>query len=137
MDLQCKSRIRYLQWIIALGFLSLLTSCHTVHPTRPTSGQEADKIFDDGIKDNQRISSASSRRLPSNLDSALLPPLSHYVNSGREMPPRFDITANKIPAKEFFMSLVAGTSYNMVISPDVTGTISLALKNVTIKQTME
>ncbi len=136
MDWQTKNFKRFANlFLICLSFL--LISCHTIHPTHPVSVQATEKTLEDSIKDNQRIAGASSRRLPSNIDSALLPPLSHYVNPSRETPPRFDVAANKVPAKEFFMSLVAGTNDNMIISPNINGTISLSLKNVTIRQTMD
>lgn len=49
---------------------------------------------------------------------------------------RFDVSANKVPAEVFFNSLVDGTDINMLLHPEVTGAISLQLKNVTIKDAL-
>lgn len=129
--------LRKTQWLIIGILYGLLIGCHTIHSTRPTSIQQTETVMDQSIRDNQAYLSDNNRKLPANINAALLPPLSHYVNPAKEEPVRFDVAANKVPAKEFYMGLVAGTNINMVVHPDITGTITLNLKNVTIRQTMD
>ena len=42
-----------------------------------------------------------------------------------------------MPAQQFFMGLVSGTAYNMIVDPGVKGNVSLHLKNVTVPQVMD
>ena len=50
---------------------------------------------------------------------------------------RFDIRARRLRARDFFLSLVEGTSYDVVIDPDVGGYISLELKQATVLEVLE
>lgn len=50
---------------------------------------------------------------------------------------RFDVSVNRIPARTFFLSLVSDAGVNVVAHPEVSGTISLELKNVTIEEVLE
>jgi MSHA biogenesis protein MshL len=69
---------------------------------------------------------------------ALLPPIEIALPQGGTVPlePRFDITVNSAPARQVFMGLVEGTPYSMVVHPDVSGTISLSLKEVTVPEAL-
>jgi MSHA biogenesis protein MshL len=51
--------------------------------------------------------------------------------------PRFNLTVNNAKASEVFMGMVTGTPYSMLVHPDVTGTLTLNLKNVTVPEAME
>ena len=48
----------------------------------------------------------------------------------------FNISVHDVEARDFFMSLVADSQENMVVHPDVSGRISLELKNVNIAQVL-
>ncbi len=82
---------------------------------------------------------ASGTAVPSAVSQALLPPLEIRLPHGRRAPlqPRFDLSVNNAPARDVFMGLVRGTPYSMVVPPDLTGTITLHLKNVTVPEALD
>lgn len=49
---------------------------------------------------------------------------------------RFDVAVNNIPAKSFFVSLVAQAGVNVVAHPEIEGSISLDLKQVTVGEVL-
>jgi MSHA biogenesis protein MshL len=73
------------------------------------------------------------------MDEAMLPPLRMEMPSvaGQPIEPRFDLSVNNAPAGQVFMSLVNGTRYSMLLHPGVSGTISLSLKDVTLREALE
>ncbi len=50
---------------------------------------------------------------------------------------RFSLTVNQASAAEVFLGMVTDTPYSMLVHPDVTGSVSLNLKNVTVPEAME
>jgi MSHA biogenesis protein MshL len=50
---------------------------------------------------------------------------------------RFDVTVDNAPAQPFFQGLVQGTRYNMLVHPDVSGHITLSLRQVTLEEVLD
>ena len=73
--------------------------------------------------------------------SALLPPvakLAEQLPKARAvLEERFNVNFNNVPAQQFYHSIVAGTRYNMLIHPDVVGSISANLKDVTLFEALD
>jgi MSHA biogenesis protein MshL len=67
----------------------------------------------------------------------LLPGLSLSDELLAPVSERFNVVAVQQSARDFFNNLVAGTDYGVVISPAVTGEISINLPNVTIDEVMQ
>ena len=106
--------------VSVLSAAVLLTAC----AWRPQP-VEAKKALADAIENN------STLVVPRSVTSAL-----HRSGDTRITAPaekrRFRIDARDIDAKEFFTSLVGQSRYSFVVHPDVSGTITLSLRNVTL-----
>ena len=87
-----------------------------------------------GVLDESAASN-EAEPTPADVQDALLPEVESRLPAEIDEV-RFDLSVDNAPAKAFFMGLVEGTPYNMVVHPDVQGTISLELKDVTVPQVM-
>src|SRR5579883_551441 len=96
-------RIRFIMMVALLPWLC--SSCKTIHPEHPVSVQQSESVLAQSVAIDKALGSSQRYHTPSNVNSAMLPPLSRYVTPTRTEQPRFDVTANKVPAKEFFMGL--------------------------------
>ncbi len=73
--------------------------------------------------------------IPTDVMNALTPELLPQTKVMNEL--RFDIAVKDVPARDFFEELVAGTNLNMLVSPDLNGSISLQLKDVTVDDVLD
>ncbi|MES2739865.1 MAG: pilus (MSHA type) biogenesis protein MshL [Pseudomonadota bacterium] len=73
--------------------------------------------------------------------AALLPPIAQLAEqlpkARAALDERFNVAFNNVPAQQFFNSIALGTRYNILVHPDVTGTISANLKDVTMFEALE
>ncbi len=130
---------RYMQkmiyWAGVLGASAMLAACQTQAP-RDTYNSI----------DQQLKAAANSARAPTAtpaaVEAALLPPAASTLaaelpKARTVMEERFNVSFNQVPVQQFFNSIVAGTRYNMLVHPDVAGTISANLKDVTLFEALD
>lgn len=75
---------------------------------------------------------------PAAVDRALLPPVQAAPARPAARPePRFDLAVSNAPAQQVFLAIVTGTPYSMLVHPDVTGAMTINLKDVTVAEALE
>ncbi|OGI70012.1 MAG: pilus (MSHA type) biogenesis protein MshL [Candidatus Muproteobacteria bacterium RBG_16_60_9] len=110
----------------------LLAGCQSV----PSKWNDDVRDRIDTSLDPQKKSESAA--LPTEVSKGLLPPLEITIPDGRKAPvePRFDLSVSNAPARQVFMGLVEGTPYDMVLQPDVGGSVTLNLKDVTVPEAL-
>lgn len=78
---------------------------------------------------------ATTGTVPARVSDALAEPPPPVATVPPE--PRLDLLVNNASAREVFLALVADTRYSMLMHPDVTGSISVTLRGVTVKEALE
>ena len=120
-----------MQKIISAAVILLLAGC-----TAPVAQRDT---FD--LLNAEMQKAADSRARPAQPDAvaaSLLPPLKIEMPAARPAPEeRFNLAFNNVPAAQFFNAIVAGTRYNMLVHPEVSGTISANLKDVTLFEALD
>jgi MSHA biogenesis protein MshL len=113
-----------------LASLVLLTACAA--PPRPTG-------IDRAIRDVFTRSEQRQKPPAPQLEEALLPPLRMEMPQagGQPIDQRFDLSVSNAPAAQVFNSLVSGTRYSMLVHPSVSGTITINLKDVTLREALD
>jgi MSHA biogenesis protein MshL len=116
--------------LIAATALSLV-GCSTP----PTQRQTYDMI-----RQEMQKAAASNPRpaaaVPPAVSEALLPPM-QPVAPARKAEERFSVAFNEVNARQFFAAVGAHSRFNVLVHPDVNGTISANLKNVTLFEALD
>ena len=118
---------------LLISLVICLHGCET-GPPRQDVVNKMETVIDESVTANRE-----QQGLPDDVSRALIPTIN--LDALRvpqiEDEQHFDISVNNVLAEQFFLSLVDGTQYNMVIHPEVKGLITLNLRNVTIPDVME
>ena len=114
------------------ALLLLLAGCVTAPLP---SGATYDRINEE-MKLATRPAPKATR--PEAVDRALLPPLqTQPIRPPPIAEPRFDLAVSAAPAQQVFLSIVSGTRYSMMVHPEVSGNISVNLKDVTVREALD
>ncbi|RDE18859.1 pilus (MSHA type) biogenesis protein MshL [Motiliproteus coralliicola] len=119
-----------------VGIALVLSGCQSWQPTTGASAQQDGVLaLEQALEDNRKLE-AQLQTPPADVMQALLPPLQlQGFDDGEAV--RFDLSAQNLDARSFFMDLVRDTPYNMVVSEGIGGRISLELKNVSVEEVMQ
>lgn len=110
----------------ALACAALLASaCANDDPSRAIRAQMGEAV--------------ASRPAPVAVPAAISDALQGREAAAPETPaePRFDLVVNSAQARDVFLAMVAETRYSMLMHPDVTGTLSVTLRGVTVREALE
>jgi len=112
----------------------LLAGCNTFSTIKPGAVRES---IDSEM---QRATENRSREAaPDAVSRALVPPLTGQIDApaAKAVEPRFDLSVSNASASQVFMAIVSGTRYSMLVSPEMTGSISVNLKDVTVMEALD
>ena len=118
--------------ILWLAAVLLISACSTPKGRNATADLINHEM--DGV-----VQSRATENKPSAVNDALLPPLGLTlpVVENKPLDTRFDLSVNNTPASQVFTAIVSGTRYSIVVPLDVSGYITLHLKDVTVFEALE
>lgn len=122
-------QIKNLTLILLAAFLT--SACQQM-PSRSGSSMPAIKQ----ALEESRSPRQAVLQEPPVVQNALRPTTNRAPGTLKPRVPTYDVSVNNVPAREFFMSLVQGTTDNMVVHPEVSGTLTLDLKDVTTDEVL-
>lgn len=128
--------------LIITALLSLtLVACKTTTSRYRTPGEQAVGVLQEGAYTNQKlIKQQQNMPLPSAIKSAMVQAPSTGQNAKKIdqlnniYNKHYNVNVSNVSANLFYKNLGKETPYSIVVDPDVTGTITINLKDVTITQ---
>jgi len=120
--------------ILGIMALLILSACSTSNKVR--GNPTADLISHEMDALSQERATAGKSNA---VNDALLPPLESGLPAvdSKPLETKFDLSVNNTPANQVFTAIVSGTRYSIVVPGDVSGYITLHLKDVTVFEALE
>ncbi len=101
----------------------------------PPPNQARDRI--DAVVAEARAGVAPAKA-PANVTQALLPPVGATAIATPALPePRFDLVVTQATPAQVFHAIASGSRYSIVLPPALTGSISVNLKEVTVREALD
>ncbi|MCV2885788.1 pilus (MSHA type) biogenesis protein MshL [Aestuariibacter sp. AA17] len=122
------------KWLIAL-FLILLVGCQSTEDTPAVTSIDA-AMAEMQAQQPQAARPQALGTIPPAIEN-LLAPTSARATPSLFAEEKYDISAEAVPARAFFTSLVSDSLYSVAVHPEVTGDISLHLKQVKMDEVFE
>ena len=128
---------QYKSALVALGVSLFATGCQTVdksHVETSLQQQLQQQVANEQKAHAER--QASLQQLPPSVSAALQAPPAPS-DTGLFGSDKYDINAQSVDASAFFAVLVTDTPYSVAIHPEVSGSISMNLKQVSLDQVFD
>lgn len=122
-----------------LWFLVLcLGACTTNQPTQGTAIDDMSVALHQGEDSNKALGRIlDNSRSPSQISKALVPDLKVRSPRRNYQNRRFDIAVKNVSAQQFYPGLFKDTPYSVAVSPEIQGSITISLKQVTVEQVLQ
>ncbi len=118
---------------VAVFFMLSLLMLSSCTPTDRSTERLATENAIDEVVGQQREQNSNAKAVPPEVSKALISNQTLASGSTTKINnEHFDVSVSNVPAKAFFLGLVNGTGVNVVVHPEVAGTVTLDLKNVTV-----
>jgi MSHA biogenesis protein MshL len=119
---------------IALSTLLLtLSGCQTT-PNQPADMKEG---LAQAISETNVLKSPKPlTRVPNSVQQELMQENMAQAKQGLLSEKRLEVSATSVAAKDFFTAIVEGSTYSIAIHPEVSGSISLSLTDVTLTEVL-
>ncbi|WNO05210.1 secretin N-terminal domain-containing protein [Rhodoferax mekongensis] len=122
---------RYAPLVVSLLGGALLSGCGALD--RPLRTPDVSAAIKADLP--PAVAPKPSAVVPAKVSEALAEPPPPVVAPAPE--PRLDLLVNNAQAREVFLAIVADTRYSMLMHPDVSGTLSVTLRGVTVLEALE
>ena len=109
----------------------LLAGCQNGPPPRATSDRIETELKD-------ALAQRPVPKVPERVSAALLPPLAQELPRPAAIPEqRFDLVVSNATVQQVYHAMASGSRYSILLPPTLAGTVSVNLKDVTMREALE